>query len=78
MMQQVTRFMDLFEKSGMNRPLFLMAFFHRINLDKPQSFSGILSCAEKAFEETEKPISEQILELEKTGTAIERRLERIK
>lgn len=68
MNEQVSRFIDLYEKSGILRPVFLCAFFNWITFEKPQSFSAVLACAEKAFRETDD---------NETGKAI-RKLELVK
>ena len=64
MNEHVTRFMDLFERAGIYRPIFLTAFFNEVIFRKPEHFAGVMKCAETSYDECCKPIETQLDELE--------------
>ena len=68
MNDHITRFIEMFDKSGILKPVFLTAFFNEVIFSKPNNFAAVLSIAEKSFREVEE---------NETGKAI-RRLEIVK
>lgn len=53
MNEHVLRFIEIFDASGILRPVFLTTFFNLITFEKPEHFAGVMRCAERAFREVE-------------------------
>lgn len=64
MNDHVTKFIELFDKSGILKPVFLTAFFNEVIFKKPENFAAVIKCAEKANEYTETPLARDVRRLE--------------
>lgn len=64
MNDHVTKFIEMFDKSGILKPVFLTAFFNEVIYKKPEHFAAVMRCAETANAATETPLAKEVKRLE--------------
>ena len=64
MNDHITKFIEMFDSSGILKPVFLTAFFNEVIFKKPEHFAAVMKCAERAYAYTEMPLAKDVKRLE--------------